>query len=222
MFNTVHAAKKRKMKELGITLTDPRILKLVAYYPSHSFQAAEKSLMIKDIGHTRIIPVYFDEKVKNFQPDLEAFKKMLEEDIKEGLIPFWLSLTLGTTPSCAYDPLIPFMEVAKPHNMWINVDAAYAGASWVLEKFRNHNAGLELADSILINCAKFMLIGMNGAVIYVKDKKEYQQSFKMEIKAIVSNAYSGREDCTDYSDWYVGFGRRFNALKLFYVIKYFG
>lgn len=81
------------------------MLKFVGYYSAHSFTSSEKALMLKDINYRRIIPVVFSDKVNNFVPDMENLKNTLKKDIADGLIPIWYGATLGTTGTCAYDPI---------------------------------------------------------------------------------------------------------------------
>ncbi|KRX11095.1 Pyridoxal phosphate-dependent transferase [Pseudocohnilembus persalinus] len=222
MFNTVHAAKKCKMQELNIKPDNPDMLKFVGYYVEHGFAASQKSLMLKDIAHQRQIPIIFDERVQNFQPDVKKFEQMLEEDVKNGLIPFWVGITYGTTATGAIDPINEMVKISKKYNAWVNLDAAYASFQWLWEEKRIERGNLENVDSILINAAKAFMVGMNGAIIYVNDKKKYQSQFSMNPMEIYKNQNSQREDCIDYSNWYVGFGRRFNAMKLYYIIKAYG
>lgn len=98
---------------------------------------------------------------------------MLDDDIKKGLIPFWLCATLGSTPTCAHDPINKLSLISQKYKIWLNVDAAYAGSAWVCEKFRKNTDGLENADSLLINCAKFFMVCNIGCLSYVKNKKEF-------------------------------------------------
>jgi glutamate/tyrosine decarboxylase-like PLP-dependent enzyme len=77
LFSTCHAAKRRKMNELGIELGDARTLQFVGYYTQHSFSTSEKALLVKDIAHRRIIPVHYSSKTHNYQCDVAKFEEML-------------------------------------------------------------------------------------------------------------------------------------------------
>ena len=83
---------------------------------------------------------------------------MIKKDIADGLIPFWYGCNYGTTATCAYDQIDQLGDLAKTYGFWLNVDAAYAGPSWVLPEYRAKAKGLEKADSIQINFAKLMMV----------------------------------------------------------------
>ena len=101
----------------------------------HSFATAEKSLRIKDIQYIRTIPVTFDESARNFQPDIAKLEEQIKKDVEDGLHPFWIAATYGTTATCARDPFEKIVALAKQHQMWVNLDCAYAGASWVCPEY---------------------------------------------------------------------------------------
>jgi hypothetical protein len=99
----VHAAKHKKMKELGIEASDPKMLKFVGYYTSTCHASSFNALYLKDIPYQRSVPVIFDENIGNYVVDLETLEEMLQKDMADGLIPFWYGSSWGTTGTCAYD-----------------------------------------------------------------------------------------------------------------------
>lgn len=209
------------MKEMGIELNNPAMTKFVGYYTEHSHAASQKGLQMKDIYYVRQIPVFFDEKAQNYQPDLTKFTGMIEEDIKNGLVPFWVNGTLGTTGTCAYDPVDQMGAICQKYKLWLNVDAAYSGIAWLLPEYRR--PGLDVIDSIIINGSKFFMVTNIGTLMFVRDKKQFQQSFAgQDDIEIYKNKYSEYDDVTDYKNWAIGFGRRMNSLKFFYIINHYG
>ena len=224
IFLSVHAAKHKKMVELGIDFTDVRMLKFVGYYTAICHSQSHKGLYIKDIPYRREIPVYYDERVQNYQIKVEEFEKMVEKDISEGLIPFWVGTIIGSTSLGCNDPLAEISKVCKKHKIWMNVDAAWAGAALVVPEIREEvGKGLEGADSMAINFGKWNMCGNNSAVFFVADKTNYTQSLLGgPMPEYLKNQFSGESDIIDYKDWQVGLSRRFNSLRFWYMIRSLG
>ena len=225
LFLSVHAAKYRKMKELGIDFKDERILKFVGYYPQTAHSQHIKALLLKDIPYSREIGVVWDEKTQNYTVDLDHLTKTLEEDVKNGLIPFWFGATFGTTSSCSIDPFVDIIKILKPYNMWINVDAAYAGSALVCPEFRDLAKGIEDVDSFVVNFAKWNMATMPGALFFVGDRYLYNEAFAGKNAQYhinpeyLKNKFTNEHDVTDYKDWQIGLGRKFNSLKFWFLIR---
>jgi len=224
IFYSIHAGKYRKMKELGIDLTDPKSLKFVGYYTSLSHSENQRGLLVKDIPYRRAVPVHWNEKIKNFSIDVQEFREMVEKDISDGLIPFWCGATIGTTPCGSVDPIPEIAEVCKKYGMWLNVDAAWAGGAFVVPELRQeYGAGLEEVDSLTINFAKGTMSGNGSALFFVGDKKVYNESLGGKINPeYLKNKFTEENDITDYKDWQLGLGKRFNSLRLWFVIRKYG
>ena len=131
IFSTVHAAKYAKRKELGMEMNDPRVFKFVGYYGEGSHISSYRSLMIKDIYEKREIPYVYKPELLNYELDVAYFEKTLKEDIENGFIPLWFGFSYGNTFSAAIDASIKVFELCKKHNIWINVDAAWLGSTWI-------------------------------------------------------------------------------------------
>ncbi|KAL4471143.1 hypothetical protein ABPG72_019085 [Tetrahymena utriculariae] len=220
-----HAAKLKKINQMKLDPLSPEILKFSSYVFEHTFNTVEKALRIKDINYIRNIPVYFDDQKKNFLPDMVKLEAQIEEDVKNGLHPFFISATYGTTPTCANDPFDQIITLSKKYEMWLNLDCAYAGTTWVCPEYRSLRPQnlLNEVDSLQINFAKLGMVGNVGTLTYVQDKKTFTSAFKKDQGfEITKNAYSGSGDAVDAKDWMIGFGRRWNALKFYYNLKAFG
>lgn len=96
---------------------------------------------------------------------------MIEEDIKSGLIPFWFGASVGTTFSAAIDFNEKIVNLCTKHGIWINVDSAFLGSTWISEKYRPDTKLLEQVDSIALNFSKLLLNGTGGSLFYIGDKK---------------------------------------------------
>ena len=122
---------------------------------------------------------------------MEIFEEMVREDTEKGLIPFWLNTTHGTTSTCSHDDTEGFNKVCQKYKIWHNLDAAYQGVAWVIP-YERDKVNLENIDSILINGAKFFMVGNTGSLIYVRNKAKYQESFMVggHIE-VYKNRFSG-------------------------------
>ncbi|CAK65709.1 unnamed protein product (macronuclear) [Paramecium tetraurelia] len=223
IFISVHVAKRRKMKQLKINTDSAQICKFVGYYVESAHACATKALHLKDIYYQKKLPVIFNEELQNYVVDLQKAIEIIEQDIKDGLIPFWLSCSFGTTGTCAFDPIDKLGEICQKYQIWFNVDAAYAGSSWLINEYREKAKGLEFADSIEINFAKLMMCGLTGSLFYVNDKSELAEAMGNKIDfEIYKNKFTDNYDVWDYKDWQVALGKRFNSIKMFWMIKSLG
>ena len=229
IFLSVNAAKYRKMKELNLDHTNPDILKFVGYYSEHAHPQNLKALVIKDIPYKRALPVKYCAIAQNFVLDMEKFKYLLEEDLNNKLIPFWFGAALGTTSTCAVDCLDEIVALCEKHKIWVNVDAAFLGSTFVCPEYKKlYGNGLDGVDSLTINFSKLLLSGMNSALFYVSDKLLYNESLSGKSAALyinpefLKNQYSNDLDVVDYKDWQIGLGRRFSSLKMWFMIRSHG
>uniref|UniRef100_A0A3P9HB61 Aromatic-L-amino-acid decarboxylase n=1 Tax=Oryzias latipes TaxID=8090 RepID=A0A3P9HB61_ORYLA len=151
----------------------------------------------------------------------EMLKKILEEDKAAGLIPFYFCATLGTTPSCAFDHIADLGPLCNQENMWMHIDAAYAGSGFICPEFRPLLNGVEYADSFNFNPHKWMLINFDCSAMWVKKRTDIIGAFKMEPLYLKhENQESGL--VTDYRHWQIPLGRRFRSLKMWFVFRMYG
>ncbi|MBK8446270.1 MAG: aspartate aminotransferase family protein [Micropruina sp.] len=210
---SILAARHRATK--GAVNVDSDTTKLVAYATSQAHSSIEKGLRIAGVGTANLRVVPHDESF-TMRPD--ALAEMIEDDLRQSLLPFWVCATLGTTNSLAIDPVRAVAEVAKAHNLWLHVDAAMAGIATLCPEFRGLNDGLELADSYSTNPHKWMGVTFDCNLFYTADRvsllgalsilPEYLRTAAAETGAVI-----------DYRDWQVPLGRRFRALKLWFTLR---
>ena len=229
IFLSIHAAKYRKLKELNLTITSPETVKLVGYYPETSHHFSYKAMVLKDVPYHRILPVVYNTKEQNYIIDVPKFEELVKEDLSKGLIPFWFGATVGSTPTGARDPLEDIVPICKKYKMWVNVDCAYTGSSFICPEFHEiYTKGLEGVDSLEINFAKKLMAGNNSALFYVADRFAYNEALAGKgtdnhiLPEIMRNAYTNEIDVTDYKDWQVGLGRRWNSLRFWFLIRSLG
>jgi aromatic-L-amino-acid decarboxylase len=189
---------------------------LVVYCSEEAHSSVVKGAKIAGFGKENIRIVPADE---NFAMIPEELEKAILEDKERGFIPTCVSATIGTTSSTGVDPLDKIGPICKKHDVWLHVDAAFAGTAAILPEKRWIMDGCEFADSFVFNPHKWMLTNFDCSAYFVKDPQTLQKTFdihpeylKTGVDAVVHN----------YRDWGIQLGRRFRALKLWFVLRYYG
>ncbi len=192
--------------------------RLAAYASIHAHSSIEKAVKIAGIGYEnlRLIPV--DEQYA-MRPD--ALARQIEQDKNIGKIPFFVCATVGTTSSNAMDPLDKIGPVCREENLWLHVDAAMSGSAALCPEFRDIHRGLEYADSYCFNPHKWMFTNFDCDCFYVADRKVLIQALSI-LPEYLRNKATESGAVIDYRDWQVPLGRRFRALKLWFVIRHYG
>ncbi|XP_045469865.1 aromatic-L-amino-acid decarboxylase-like [Harmonia axyridis] len=211
------AAKEKKVAELkaqNCPLTDAEIKgKLVAYSSDQSNSSVEKSGLLGSMP-MRLLPA--DEHgILRGSVLLEAIRK----DKEKGLIPCYVVANLGTTPTCAFDNLEKFGPICQKEGLWLHVDAAYAGAAFACPEYRHLNKGVEYADSFNFNPHKWMLVNFDCSAMWVKNAKYLVEAFNVE-RLYLKDQHKGL--APEYRHWQIALGRRFRALKLWFVLRMYG
>lgn len=191
---------------------------LVAYCSNQTHSSVEKAIRIAGIGSDNLRLIDVD---STFAMIPEALESAIAEDEIAGLQPFFVCSTIGTTSSNAMDPVRMIGEIANRHSIWHHVDAAMSGTASICPEFRHVFDGLELADSYCFNPHKWMMTNFDCSCLYVRDRDELIRSLAINPEYLRTNeSSSGR--VIDYRDWQIPLGRRFRALKLWFVIRYYG
>jgi len=128
---------------------------------------------------------------------------------------------VGTTASTAIDPLPAIAEVCRREGVWLHVDAAHAGSAAICPEFRGMHAGLEHADSYCFNPHKWLLTNFDCDCFYVANRAELIRTLGV-LPEYLRNEATAAGGVTDYRDWQIPLGRRFRALKLWFVIRHYG
>jgi aromatic-L-amino-acid decarboxylase len=194
---------------------DPR---LVAYASNQAHSSLQKAAMIAGIGAQNLRLVDVDESFAMRPKDL-AIK--IQDDRRAGLLPFFVSATVGTTSSNAIDPLPQIGVICQEEDVWLHVDAAMSGTAALCPEFRFIHAGLELADSYAFNPHKWMFTNFDCDCFYVADRSALIRALSI-LPEYLRNQASEAGAVIDYRDWQVPLGRRFRSLKLWFVIRYYG
>jgi len=189
---------------------------MVVYGSAQAHSSIEKGAHVAGIGHVR--PIDTDD-THALAPT--ALAEAIEADLAADLVPVFVCGTLGTTGTTAVDPLAEIGALARRHGLWFHIDAAYAGNAMICEEFRHHLAGVELADSYVFNPHKWLLTNFDCSVFWVADRTPLIETMSV-VPPYLRNAASDTGEVIDYRDWHVPLGRRFRALKLWFVLRHYG
>lgn len=188
---------------------------LRVYTSEQSHSSIEKGAMALGIGqeHVRKIPVDAE-----FRMDAKALEQAIEADIAAGFKPFCVVATVGTTSTTSVDPVPAVAALCKKYSLWLHVDAAYAGAAAIVPEFRHILVGCEDADSFVMNPHKWLFTPVDCSLFYVREPHMLKRAFSL----VPEYLRTAQDDVTNYMDWGIQLGRRFRALKLWMVLRYFG
>ena len=192
--------------------------RLVAYTSDQAHSSIEKAVKIAGIGreNLRLVPVDAD-----FAMRPDALAQVIAADRAAGALPFFVCATVGTTSSTAVDPVREIGEIAAREGLWLHVDGAHSGSAALAPELRWVNDGLELADSYCFNPHKWMLTNFDCDCMYVADRAALINALSV-LPEYLRNRATESGAVFDYRDWHVPLGRRFRALKLWFVIRHYG
>lgn len=189
---------------------------LIVYTSREAHSSIEKGAKIAGYGRDHI---RFIETDSSFAMRPEKLEDAVRADREQGLRPAFVSATVGTTSSSAIDPLGPIGDICRRYNLWMHVDAAYAGTAGLLPEKRWILDGVEHADSFVFNPHKWMLTNFDCSAYFVKDESSLVRTFEIHPEYLKT-----REDdrVRNFRDWGIPLGRRFRALKLWFVLRSYG
>jgi aromatic-L-amino-acid decarboxylase len=186
---------------------------LTVYASRHSHSSVDKAALLAGFGrdNVRLVPAGQDYRLR---PD--ALEAAILEDIEAGRRPCAVVATIGTTTTTAMDPVMEIAGIAARHRLWLHVDAAMAGSAMVLPECRCLWDGIEQADSIVVNPHKWLGAAFDCSVYYVRDAQHLVRVMSTN-PSYLQTAADGR--VKNYRDWGIPLGRRFRALKLWFLIR---
>ncbi len=189
---------------------------MVAYASTQTHSSMQKGATIAGYGHIRLVAV--DEE-QAMRPD--ELRVAIEEDRANGLSPIFVTATVGTTGTTGVDPIRSIGEICRDEDLWLHIDAAYAGNAMLCSEFRHHQDGLEFVDSYTFNPHKWLMVNFDCSVFYVANRSPLIDCLSI-LPSYLKNDASESGAVIDYRDWHVPLGRRFRALKLWWVIRSYG
>jgi len=191
---------------------------LVAYASTQAHSSIEKAVKIAGLGRRNLRLIEVDERFA-LRPDRLAGQ--IERDLAEGRKPCFVAATVGTTSSNGFDPLARIGPICRQHGLWLHVDGAMSGTAAVCPEFRWIHAGLEFADSYCFNPHKWMFTNFDCDCFFVADRQALIRTLSI-LPEYLRNQASESGRVIDYRDWQIPLGRRFRALKLWFVIRHYG
>jgi aromatic-L-amino-acid decarboxylase len=192
--------------------------RLVAYASTQTHSSLEKAMMIAGLGRQNLRKVEVNDQFA-MRPD--ALTAAIARDRQAGLTPCLVCATVGTTSSTAIDPVTAIGAICRREGIWLHVDAAMAGNAALCPEFRHFQAGVELADSYCFNPHKWMFTNFDCDCFYVADRAALIKTLSV-LPEYLRNKATESGAVIDYRDWHVQLGRRFRALKLWFVIRSYG
>lgn len=191
---------------------------LTAYASSQAHSSIEKAVKIAGLGRRNLRLVEVD---SAFAMKPEALAGRMAADRGAGATPFFVAATVGTTSSNAMDPLAAIGRICREQGAWLHVDAAMSGTAALCPEYRHFLDGLELADSFNFNPHKWMFTNFDCSCFWVKERATLTGALGILPEYLKNRASAGGQ-VIDYRDWQIPLGRRFRALKLWFVIRHYG
>ncbi len=186
---------------------------LVVYASSQSHSSVDKAALMAGFGraHVRAVPV--DERF-SMRPD--SLAQLVKSDLESGLRPCAVVATTGSTATTACDPLADIAKIAHEHGLWMHVDAALAGSAMILPEYRKLWDGIEGADSLVTNPHKWLGASFDCSTYFVRDPDHLIRVMSTNPSFLRTAADS---QVKNLRDWGIPLGRRFRALKLWFLIR---
>src|ERR1035441_4405866 len=192
--------------------------RLVAYTSTQAHSSVEKAVKIAGLGRANLRLVEVDER---FAMRPNALAQQIDRDREAALRPCFVSASVGTTSSNAFDPLPELGRICREQGLWLHVDGAMCGTAALCPEFRHIHEGLELADSYCFNPHKWMFTNFDCDCFYVADRSVLIKTLSV-LPEYLRNKATESGAVIDYRDWQGPLGRRFRALKLWFVIRHYG
>ena len=186
---------------------------LVVYASAHSHSSVDKAALLAGLGRDNVRHVAHDAQWA-MRPD--ALEAAIREDLAAGRAPCAVVATTGTTTTTALDPIDAIAGIAARHGLWLHVDAAMAGSAMVLPECRWMWAGVERADSVVVNPHKWLGAAFDCSVYFVREPEHLIRVMSTSPSYLQTNADGAVKN---FRDWGLPLGRRFRALKLWFLIR---
>jgi len=206
---------EKRIREDGMSgRADLPLLRVYVSEQAHS--SIEKAVITLGLGQRGLRKIPVD---KDFRMDAAALSSAIDEDIREGYLPFCIVATVGTTSTSSIDPIREIIPIGERHAMWLHVDAAYAGSAAIVPELQHILEGCERADSVVVNPHKWLFTPFDLSVLYCRHMDLLGRAFSLVPEYLRTPE---QEKVRSGSDYGIQLGRRFRALKLWMIIRYFG
>jgi len=193
-----------------------KVPRLRLYISEQAHSSIEKGAITLGIGLEGVRKIPVDDEFR-MQP--EALREAIAEDRRNGWQPFCVVATVGTTSTTSIDPVPEIADICRQENLWLHVDAAYGGSAAIVPEMRQVLQGCEQADSIVVNPHKWLFVPIDFSAFYTRKPEILRRAFSLVPEYLRTEEDQQVENLMDYG---IQLGRRFRALKLWFVIRYFG
>lgn len=190
--------------------------KFRVYCSTETHSSIEKAVKIAGLGSRNLVKIPCNEKAAMISEELE---QAIKNDLASGLKPLAVIAAVGTTGTLGVDPIASLGKICNQYNVWLHIDAAYAGTAMLLPEYQYMIEGIEMADSYVFNPHKWMFTNFDCTAYFVKDADALIKTFEI-LPEYLKTRTEGQVN--NYRDWGIPLGRRFRALKLWFVIRSFG
>jgi aromatic-L-amino-acid decarboxylase len=204
-----------RIREEGMSgRKDLPLLRVYASDQAHS--SIDKGIITLGLGQRALRKIPCD---SEFCMDVRALREAIDEDKRNGFLPFCIVATVGTTSTSSIDPIPEIIPIGEQHAMWLHVDAAYAGSAAIVPEMRHILDGCQRADSLVLNPHKWLFTPFDLSVLYCRHMDLLGRAFSLVPEYLRTPEQAKVRSGSDYG---VQLGRRFRALKLWMIIRYFG
>ena len=204
-----------RIREEGMSgRKDLPLLRVYASEQAHS--SIDKGIITLGLGQRALRKIPTD---SEFRMDPNALAAAIDEDKRNGFLPFCVVATVGTTSTSSIDPVPAIVPICEQHALWLHVDAAYGGSAAIVPEMQHILAGCDRADSLVLNPHKWLFTPFDLSVLYCRHLDLLRRAFSLVPEYLRTPE---QEKVRSGSDYGVQLGRRFRALKLWMIIRYFG
>ena len=190
--------------------------RVVVYCSEEAHSSVDKAVMTLGFGLSALRKIPTDDRLRM---DAKALDAAVERDRRAGAVPLAVVATVGTTSTTAIDPVAIIARTCEREKMWLHIDSSYGGIAAILPEMQHVLEGCERADSLVVNPHKWLFTPMDCSVLYTSRPDLLKRAFQHVPEFLV---VSEGEDVVNLMDYGIALGRRFRALKLWFVIRNFG
>jgi aromatic-L-amino-acid decarboxylase len=195
------------------------IPQLTLYASDQAHSSIEKAAITLGLGEANVRRIASD---GDYKMDVDVLCRAIEEDLRAGHRPLAVVATVGTTSATSVDPVARIADMCREYHIWLHVDAAYGGAMALLEEGRYVMRGVERADSVVFNPHKWLFVPLDFSALYVRRPEALRRVFSLVPEYLRGDAERAGRALPNYMDYGIQLGRRFRALKAWFVIRSFG
>jgi aromatic-L-amino-acid decarboxylase len=206
-----------RIRELGMA-GRPDLPRLRYYASTEAHSSVEKAGIVLGTGREGLRRIPVDER---FRMDPVALRQAIHEDLSDGIHPFAVVATAGTTSTTSVDPIPAIAALCEQHGLWLHVDAAYGGAAAIAPEMRWVLDGAARADSIVVNPHKWLFTPIDCSVLWTRRPDVLRDAFSL-VPEYLTTTDGSEQDAPNLMDYGTSLGRRMRALKLWMVIRHFG